>query len=48
VARRFVGGDEVKTMFCHVPGWRDKRRLEIGRDFVCALVGQIAEDQEQK
>jgi pyroglutamyl-peptidase len=44
-ARRFVGGYEAKTMFCHVPGWRDKKRLEVGRDFVCALVGQIAADR---
>jgi hypothetical protein len=44
-ARRFVGGYEAKTMFCHVPGWRDKKRLEIGRHFVCALIGQITADR---
>jgi hypothetical protein len=32
----------AKTIFCHVPGWKDEKRLRIGRDFVCTLITEIA------
>lgn len=41
-AQRLVGGYKAKTLFCHIPNWKDKERLEIGRDFVCRLVAYIA------
>lgn len=41
-AQAVLNGYSARAIFCHVPGWRDKRRLYIGRDFVCALVGEIA------
>jgi pyroglutamyl-peptidase len=41
-AQAFVNKYSAKAIFCHVPGWRDAKRLGIGRDFVCSLIGQIA------
>jgi len=35
----------AKTLFCHVPGWKDEDRLKIGRDFVCTLIAEIAAAQ---
>jgi pyroglutamyl-peptidase len=44
-AQAFVNRYSAKSVFCHVPGWRDAKRLGIGRDFVCSLIGQIASQQ---
>ena len=41
-AQAFVNRYSAKAMFCHVPGWKDEKRLGVGRDFVCSLIGQIA------
>jgi pyroglutamyl-peptidase len=41
-AQAFVHRYSAKAIFCHVPGWQDEKRLEIGRDFVCHLISQLA------
>jgi pyroglutamyl-peptidase len=43
-AQAFVNKFSAKSIFCHVPSWKDEKRLEIGRDFVCSLIGQIAKE----
>jgi hypothetical protein len=40
-AQRYVNNYSAKALFCHIPGWRDEKRLAIGRDFVCSLIGQL-------
>ncbi|KAL3422609.1 pyroglutamyl peptidase type [Phlyctema vagabunda] len=35
LARALVGRYRAKSLFCHIPGWKDEGRLKTGRDFVC-------------
>jgi hypothetical protein len=44
-AQKHFNGYSAKAIFCHVPSWRGEKRLGIGRDFVCGLIGQIAMQQ---
>ena len=32
---------DTKVVFCHVPGWRDERRLKKGSLAICAIIGAI-------
>ena len=34
-------GLSTRVLFCHVPGWKDRKRLERGADFVCAVIGAV-------
>jgi pyroglutamyl-peptidase len=39
---------DTKVMFCHVPGWEDSERLERGADVICAVIGAICKQIQDR